>query len=215
MVWFRLNIGRERNADPRWLLPLICNAGNISKAEIGSIKIFDRDTRFQIVADQADAFAEAVRNSKDKQGHISRVRGNNAADDATVMAAIGALQGSGQDNEPADTGSSIDQSHDDQAQADNRPAPRPKAPWRDRTKPTYQKRDHGSRDGGRDFAARDHAPRAHASRHADGDRPRHGAPRHGDAAPAAHAPQSDKPRFPKKDKYAHKKKPRPAEPAAG
>jgi ATP-dependent RNA helicase DeaD len=73
MVWFRLNIGRERNADPRWLLPLICKAGDVTKAEIGAIKIFDRDTRFQIVAEHADNFANAVRLNKSKQGHISRL----------------------------------------------------------------------------------------------------------------------------------------------
>ena len=74
MVWFRLNIGRERNADPKWVLPLICKAGGITKAEIGAIRIHDRDTRFQVLATEADAFAETVRTSKDKEGHISRVR---------------------------------------------------------------------------------------------------------------------------------------------
>jgi ATP-dependent RNA helicase DeaD len=72
MVWFRLNIGRERNADPRWLLPLICKAGGVTKAEIGSIKIADRDTRFEIVADLADQFAESVRVNPAKEGHIAR-----------------------------------------------------------------------------------------------------------------------------------------------
>ena len=88
MVWFRLNIGRERNADPRWLVPLICKAGGVIKAEIGSIKIFDRDTRFQIVADQADSFADAVRTNKDKQGQITRVSSHNSGDDVAVAAAI-------------------------------------------------------------------------------------------------------------------------------
>ncbi len=74
MVWFRLNIGRERNADPKWVLPLICKAGAITKAEIGAIRIHDRDTRFQVLATEADAFAEAVRTNKDKEGQISRVR---------------------------------------------------------------------------------------------------------------------------------------------
>jgi ATP-dependent RNA helicase DeaD len=31
-VWFRLNVGRERNADPKWILPLICRVGHITKA---------------------------------------------------------------------------------------------------------------------------------------------------------------------------------------
>jgi ATP-dependent RNA helicase DeaD len=72
MVWFRLNIGRERNADPKWLLPLICKAGGVTKSEIGSIKIADRDTRFEIIAEIADQFAESVRVNPAKEGHIAR-----------------------------------------------------------------------------------------------------------------------------------------------
>lgn len=73
MTWFRLNIGRERNADPRWLVPLICQAGNVTKAEIGAIKIFDRDTRFEIATEHADSFAEAATNMKPKEGKITRL----------------------------------------------------------------------------------------------------------------------------------------------
>ncbi len=72
MVWFRLNIGRERNADPRWLLPLICKAGGVSKSEVGAIKIFDKDSRFQIAAPIADQFEAYVRANSDKEGQITR-----------------------------------------------------------------------------------------------------------------------------------------------
>ena len=82
MIWYRLNIGRERNADPKWLIPLICNAGGVTKAEIGSIKIHDRDTRFQIAAEFAEQFDVSVRTNKQKEGHIARVGANTAADDA-------------------------------------------------------------------------------------------------------------------------------------
>jgi ATP-dependent RNA helicase DeaD len=92
MVWFRLNIGHERNADPKWLLPLICKAGGVSKSAIGTIRIFERDTRFEIAADQADAFAEAVRTNKHKEGYIARVRTLNAADDAAVAEALEGLR---------------------------------------------------------------------------------------------------------------------------
>ncbi len=78
MVWFRLNIGRERNADPRWLLPLICRAGAVTKAEIGAIRIEDKDTRFQIAAEYADQFDLAARTAKQKEGHIVRLDGNDA-----------------------------------------------------------------------------------------------------------------------------------------
>jgi ATP-dependent RNA helicase DeaD len=88
MVWFRLNIGRERNADPRWLLPLICRAGNVTKGDIGAIKIFDRDTRFQIVADLADQFALSAKSNPQKDGHISRVGPHSDADNLAVSEAI-------------------------------------------------------------------------------------------------------------------------------
>ncbi|HEY9009893.1 MAG TPA: DbpA RNA binding domain-containing protein, partial [Devosia sp.] len=59
-VWFSLSLGRKHRADPKWLLPLLCKAGNVEKRDIGSIRIFDADTRFEIAADKAAAFAEAV-----------------------------------------------------------------------------------------------------------------------------------------------------------
>lgn len=91
-IWFRLNIGRERNADPKWILPLICKAGDISKSAIGAIKISARETRFEIAADHADDFADAVRRNKHKEGNISRVGSYSEGDDAVVAAAIQALR---------------------------------------------------------------------------------------------------------------------------
>src|SRR3546814_4287367 len=37
-VWFRMDIGRRQNADPRWLLPLLCRRGHITKNEVGAIR---------------------------------------------------------------------------------------------------------------------------------------------------------------------------------
>jgi ATP-dependent RNA helicase DeaD len=59
-VWFRIPAGRSQNADPRWLLPMICKRGNVTKADIGAIRIFDRETKFEIAPDMAEAFANAV-----------------------------------------------------------------------------------------------------------------------------------------------------------
>ena len=70
-VWFRINIGRNRNAEPRWLVPLICKAGGITKAEIGSIRIFEADTRFQIAKDRAEAFGEAVKDKTENNTAIT------------------------------------------------------------------------------------------------------------------------------------------------
>jgi ATP-dependent RNA helicase DeaD len=59
-VWFKLNAGREKNADPRWLLPMICRMGKITKSDIGAIRIFDRDTKFEISESVAKRFQAAV-----------------------------------------------------------------------------------------------------------------------------------------------------------
>ncbi len=41
-------MGRERKADPKWLLPEICRQGDVTKKEIGAIKVFDTETLFQV-----------------------------------------------------------------------------------------------------------------------------------------------------------------------
>ncbi len=60
--WFLLNVGRERNADPKWLLPEICRQGDITKADIGAIRVYDRETRFQVSQEVAEKFAGLVAN---------------------------------------------------------------------------------------------------------------------------------------------------------
>ncbi|MCX7305791.1 MAG: DEAD/DEAH box helicase [Hyphomicrobiales bacterium] len=75
-VWFSISVGRKHRAEPRWLLPLICKAGNVTKREIGSIRIFDTDSRFEIVADRAAAFeAAAAKGTVEKGVVIQRVAG--------------------------------------------------------------------------------------------------------------------------------------------
>jgi ATP-dependent RNA helicase DeaD len=59
-VWFRLNVGRERKADPKWLLPEICRQGELTKKDIGAIKVFDTETLFQVDAKVAGKFAAMV-----------------------------------------------------------------------------------------------------------------------------------------------------------
>ena len=61
MAWFRLSIGRRANADPKWLIPLICRLGHVTKKDIGLIRIFDRETKFEIGRDVEGRFRESVR----------------------------------------------------------------------------------------------------------------------------------------------------------
>ncbi|OYW46117.1 MAG: DEAD/DEAH box helicase [Sphingomonadales bacterium 32-68-7] len=60
VVWFRLDIGRRQNADPRWILPLLCRRGHITRNEIGAIRISANETHFQIPRASADKFAAAL-----------------------------------------------------------------------------------------------------------------------------------------------------------
>jgi ATP-dependent RNA helicase DeaD len=60
MVWFRINIGRDKNADPKWLLPTICRLGHVTKPDVGSIKIFERETKFEITKAAEAKFRAAV-----------------------------------------------------------------------------------------------------------------------------------------------------------
>ena len=58
--WFRISVGRRGNADPKWLIPMICRLGHITKKDIGAIRIFDYDTKFEISAEAAVKFGAAV-----------------------------------------------------------------------------------------------------------------------------------------------------------
>jgi ATP-dependent RNA helicase DeaD len=69
-VWFRMNVGRNANADPRWLIPLICRRGHVTKREIGTIRIHERDTKFEIAPYAAGRFAAAVRRPGDDDQDI-------------------------------------------------------------------------------------------------------------------------------------------------
>lgn len=59
-VWVSLSVGRKQNAEPRWLIPLICNAGEITKRDIGMIKMQPDETFVQINAEQSDVFFDAL-----------------------------------------------------------------------------------------------------------------------------------------------------------
>lgn len=59
-VWFRMDIGRSNGADPRWLLPLICRRGHITRNEIGAIRIGQAETYFQIPRTIADKYAASA-----------------------------------------------------------------------------------------------------------------------------------------------------------
>ncbi|HEX7791310.1 MAG TPA: C-terminal helicase domain-containing protein, partial [Afipia sp.] len=68
-VWFRAAIGRNKNAEARWLLPMICRRGGIGKQDIGAIRIFESSTEFEISANAADTFTTMIKRP-DKEDNI-------------------------------------------------------------------------------------------------------------------------------------------------
>lgn len=68
-VWFRAAIGRRKNAEARWLLPMICRRGGIDKRDIGTIRIMDTTTEFEISERVAESFAVKIRRP-DKEDSI-------------------------------------------------------------------------------------------------------------------------------------------------
>lgn len=59
-VWVSLSVGRKQNAEPRWLIPLICNKGGLTKSDIGSIRVQPGETYVELDADRADDFMDSL-----------------------------------------------------------------------------------------------------------------------------------------------------------
>lgn len=59
-TWFRMNVGRRQNADPRWILPLLCRRGHVSRSDIGAIRITGAETLFEVAGPIAARFLAAV-----------------------------------------------------------------------------------------------------------------------------------------------------------
>ncbi|PWW01651.1 ATP-dependent RNA helicase DeaD [Hoeflea marina] len=59
-VWFSLSLGRKQQAEPRWLLPMLCRAGHVTKNDIGSIRIHDTETHVEIAGAAVARFLAAV-----------------------------------------------------------------------------------------------------------------------------------------------------------
>ena len=72
VVRFRIAIGRNQGADPKWILPLLCRAGGVTKKDIGTIRIFDTDTQFEISREMSESFAAATVQQGANEPRITR-----------------------------------------------------------------------------------------------------------------------------------------------
>jgi len=60
-IWFSLSLGHRQRAEPRWILPMICRAGHVTKKEVGAIKIFQNQLYFEIAGSHGQRFADVVK----------------------------------------------------------------------------------------------------------------------------------------------------------
>ncbi|WP_374547901.1 helicase-related protein, partial [Rhodoblastus sp.] len=74
-VWFRLDIGRKNNADPKWMLPMLCRNGGVTRAQIGAIRIFPTDSKVEIAGEAAEAFFHNMRRPGGENIRVERLAG--------------------------------------------------------------------------------------------------------------------------------------------
>jgi ATP-dependent RNA helicase DeaD len=68
VVWFRMDAGRQQNAEARWILPVLCRRGHVTRDAVGQIRISADETHFQIPSAMADQFAAAVQRTANPDG---------------------------------------------------------------------------------------------------------------------------------------------------
>ena len=69
-IWFELSVGRDDTAEPRWLVAMLCKAGNLSKRDIGSIKILPKVTNIEISKETSATLKQLASNKKPIERHI-------------------------------------------------------------------------------------------------------------------------------------------------
>ncbi len=58
--WFSLSVGRKQNAEPRWLIPMLCRQGGLSKRQIGAIRLQPQETFVELSAEGAERLLAAI-----------------------------------------------------------------------------------------------------------------------------------------------------------
>ncbi len=59
-VWFSASLGHGGQAEVRWILPLLCRLGRVSRRDIGRIRVLDGQTLFEVRSGAARGFANAA-----------------------------------------------------------------------------------------------------------------------------------------------------------
>ena len=138
-VWFSLSVGRRQNAEPRWLIPLLCRAGNITKNEIGAIRMMAEESFVQIAVAWADRFLEAIGPNRTVQNtiRVTRLDGEPDFSRNAPPSAEKPAKPYGKPRPQGDTPAERKFERREDARSDNRAAgqPEPKARWKKTKRP--------------------------------------------------------------------------------
>jgi ATP-dependent RNA helicase DeaD len=69
-IWIAINVGRKKNADPKWLLPMLCKAGGLERDDIGQIRINAGNTHVELTPQGAMRLFEKVGESGRLEGSL-------------------------------------------------------------------------------------------------------------------------------------------------
>ncbi len=58
--WLRLSVGANERAEARWLLPTLCKAGDITRDDIGAIRVQADETYVELLAEALPGFLKAL-----------------------------------------------------------------------------------------------------------------------------------------------------------
>jgi ATP-dependent RNA helicase DeaD len=79
--WVSLSVGRKQSAEPRWLIPMICRYGDLTKRDIGAIRMQPEETFVEFSGEAAERFLTAIGPNKTLEKGI-RVKVLDSAPDA-------------------------------------------------------------------------------------------------------------------------------------
>ncbi|MEQ9505941.1 MAG: DEAD/DEAH box helicase [Hyphomonas sp.] len=72
-VWISVNVGRKKNADPKWLLPMLCKAGGLERDDIGQIRINPVNTHVELTSQGAMRLFEKTGESGRLEGSLMAI----------------------------------------------------------------------------------------------------------------------------------------------
>ena len=69
--WFSVSIGRADKAEPRWVLPMLCRAGNIGRGDVGAIRIQETETYVEVLESRVAGMLKALGPKRELEGGVT------------------------------------------------------------------------------------------------------------------------------------------------